>query len=175
MSTTTGRIGKLTGLTAAAVAVAATAAAWYPSPAYAAGAPALQSTLAQPAPVTSGGTGKLDYSITNTLNTPTDGVLMNVSLPKYVSIPADPHCQKTGTTPDGGTTVSCNFSDAMGKLAPHQRRTAATPFTVAREAPARRPLGRIGVLVVPLKDGKPTEDWHNVKGRNVSSTTIFSA
>ncbi|MBB6375143.1 hypothetical protein BKA01_002365 [Pseudonocardia eucalypti] len=138
----------------------------------AAGLPTLRSTLATPQPVAPGMGGTLNYEITNLGATPTEGVLMNVSLPKHVKLPADRHCQRTGANPQGGDLISCNFSDELGKLAPGQTRRAATPFTVAPDAPAHADLGRIGVLVVPLKAGKPAEDWRNLTGRNTAWTNI---
>jgi hypothetical protein len=133
---------------------------------------ALKSTMTKPAPVSPGAGGTLHYEVTNVSPAPTDGVLLNVSLPRYVALPADRHCQQTGHTPDGGTTISCNMSDELGKFAPGQTRVSNQPFQVSPDAPRGATLGRIGALVVPLKGGKPTEDWHNLTGYNTSWTTI---
>ncbi|HEY2206646.1 MAG TPA: hypothetical protein VGH99_19450 [Pseudonocardia sp.] len=157
---------------AALAGVAAGVVAVVPGLAQAAPAPVLRSDLAKPAAVAPGGRGTLHYELTNLSGSPTDGILLTVVLPKHVGIPTDTHCRETGKGPHGGTVVSCRFTDELGRLGPGQVRKADTPFAVAKDAPHGKELGRLGTIAVPMRHGKPTEDWRHLSGRNVSWTTV---
>ena len=133
---------------------------------------ALQASINDPAPVSPGATGELVYTVTNVGHRTTDGILLNVSLPPHVRLNKDPHCQRTGRNDEGGDLVSCNFSDAQGLLVPGQTRLSRTPFHVDRDAPAPHELGRLGALAVPLRNGRPTEDFRDLSGRNTVWTSI---
>ncbi|GAA5163386.1 hypothetical protein GCM10023321_50180 [Pseudonocardia eucalypti] len=115
-----------------------------------------------------GGTGKVAYRITNTSGAATQGVLLNISLPKAVSIPQDPRCRNVGANAEGGALISCKVTDQAGKIATGGTVASGNTFTVANNAPAHTKLGRIGLLVVPLDgNGNPTEDYNDTVGANV--------
>lgn len=176
MTTVNQRIRQVAG----AVAVAATCGALLivaSGQAFAAPAPhALRTSLSKPAPVAPGSTGTITYTVKNQSAAATEGVLINISLPKYVTINPDAHCQKTGTNPEGGDLISCNMSDNLGKLAPGQTNTDHHQFAVAKEAPHHAMLGQLTTLAVPLKNGTtPTEDWHDFSGGNASTTVIVTS
>lgn len=164
---------------AGAAAVAATCGVLLvlaPGQAFAAAQPALRTSLTTPTPVAPGGTGTVTYRVTNQSPAATEGVLINISLPKFVTInPDEQHCQKTGTNPEGGDLISCNMSDNLGKLTPGQTNTDNQKFTIAQDAPHHAKLGQLTTLAVPLKNGQPTEDWHKFGGSNASSTVIATS
>ncbi len=137
---------------------------------------ALAASLSEPAPVAPGGSGVLVYKFRNVSDGPTKGILLNVALPEHVSLDPDSHCRPTGDNPEGGTLISCSFTDAQGKLGPGEEREARTPFHVAPDAPADADLGRLGALIVPLDGhGQPTEDWSDLDGANTVWTSIRTA
>ncbi|WP_037062748.1 hypothetical protein [Pseudonocardia acaciae] len=167
------RIGRVVGAAAVAVTIGALCTV-FSGTAYAAPQSVLRTKLTGPPATVPGGQGVLQYTITNTGRTPTDGILLNVSLPPRVDLALSPGvpCQKTGNNPQGGALISCNFSDASGRMAPGESRVHNTPFTVAPDAPRGKVLGPVGALVVPLKGGKPTEDERDLRGPNVAWTPI---
>ena len=161
---------------AAAVAVVASATgiggALLASPAVADEDHAFAIDIQEPDPVNPGASGLISYTLTNTSNEAVDGVLMNISLPPHVSLNTDSHCQQTGRNPEGGQLISCNFSDKLGKFAAGGTRSGTNDFTVAANAPRSTTLGELGVLVVPLEKGKPTEDWKDLDGGHVDRVDI---
>lgn len=138
---------------------------------------ALEATLAMPTSLPPGGSGELTYRLRNVSDQATEGVLVNISLPRYVStdLETDPHCQRTGTNDTGGTLVSCNFSDDWGKVAPGQTQLAQRGFHVAPDAPAHTVLGVVGVTAVPLEDGEPTEDWTDLEDANTTGVQVSTS
>jgi len=168
------RVGRLAA-SAALASAACLALSMSANPAYAAEEPALRASISEPAPVAPGGTGKVRYEVTNVSDEATEGILLNISLPRYVSLDSDKRCQQTGTNPEGGALISCNISDDLGKLAPGQTRVSDTPFYIAKNAPPSTELGKLGALVVPLKNGEPTEDYRDLDGHNVVWTPITTS
>lgn len=136
---------------------------------------ALQATITKPAAVAPGGSGSFHYSVQNVSGQATDGVLMNVAIPRYVTIPDIQQDKACKQTEDQGaqTLWSCAITDQSGKLAPGQRADNDAKFSVAANAPGPQSIGTVVALVVPLDaSGKPTEDWHDLKGPNTVSTPI---
>jgi hypothetical protein len=164
---------------AAAVAVMATSAclgsAFIASPAVADEEHAFDIEIQEPDAVAPGASGLISYTLTNASDEPTDGVLMNISLPPQVTLNTDSHCQQTGQNPEGGQLISCNFSDAAGKFAPGETFSGRNDFTVAADAPQSASLGKLGALVVPLEKGEPTEDWTDLEGDHVDWVEIKTA
>ena len=134
--------------------------------------PALKASLTATPVVAPGHTGKLNYQLTNVSGHPTSGLLLNISLPKGVSLPADGRCKNVGTVPAndpsgnaGGELVSCNVQGPSTNIAPGATLKGDNTFTVAPTAPAHAKLGRIGVLATPLNaNGQPAEDWNDIYG-----------
>lgn len=146
------------------------------APASAAPDHVLHASAAAPGAVAPGGTGSFHYTLRNTGSTPTEGVLMNVDVAPWVTVPAlthNPACNETGKDPYGGTLISCAVRDQNGKLAPGQTVTQEVPFTVAKSAPGPMKIGEVAVLVVPLDgNGKPTESWKDLEGPNTVRVPI---
>lgn len=135
--------------------------------------PALKASLVATPVVAPGATGKLNYQLNNVSGHATSGLLLNISLPRFVSLPADPRCKKTGSNPQGGDLISCNVQGPSTNIAPGATLKGDNTFTVARNAPAHSRLGPIGVLATPLKgDGQPAEDWTDIHGYNVTWSSI---
>jgi hypothetical protein len=165
---------------AATVAVAAaalgTGATILASPAFADEDHSFRIDIQEPDPVAPGTEGLITYRLTNTGDEATDGVLINVSLPPDVVLNFDPlHCQKTGSNPEGGDLVSCNFSDGFGAFAPGETKTSQASYTVAADAPESASLGKAGALAVPLENGEPTEDWTDLDGPHVDEAEITTS
>lgn len=138
--------------------------------------PALKAALVATPVVAPRATGKLSYQLTNVSGHPTSGLLLNISLPRFVSLPEDQRCKKTGTVPAndpsgnaGGDLVSCNVQGPSTNIAPGATLKGDNTFTVASNAPAHARLGRIGVLATPLNgNGQPAEDWTDIHGYNTT-------
>lgn len=165
---------------AATVAVAASSlglsGAILASPAFADEEHAFTIDIKDPEPVAPGTEGLITYELTNVGDKATDGVLINVSLPPDVVLNFDPaHCQKTGSNPEGGDLVSCNFSNEVGKFAPGETKTSQASYTVTADAPESTSLGEAGALAVPLENGEPTEDWTDLEGAHVDRAEITTA
>jgi len=135
----------------------------------------LHASVSKPDAVAPGGTGTFHYSVQNVSGQATEGVLMNVAIPRYVSLPdiqQNSMCKKTEDQARQ-SLWSCAITDQNGKLAPGQVAKNDPQFSVSKNAPGPVSLGNIGVLVVPLDaNGEPTEDWHDLKGPNTVSTPI---
>jgi hypothetical protein len=162
---------------AATIAVAATSACFasavFSSPAFADEEHAFELEIQEPEPIAPGTEGLINYQLTNVGDKATDGVLINVSVPPDVTLNFDAnHCQKTGTNPEGGDLVSCNFSNELGKFAPGETKTSQASYTVAADAPESASLGKVGALAVPLEEGEPTEDWTDLEGSHVDQVEI---
>lgn len=165
---------------ASTVAVAATSmgltCAVLASPAFADEEHAFTIEIQEPEAIAPGTEGRITYELTNVGDKATDGVLINVSLPPDVVLNFDPaHCQKTGSNPEGGDLVSCNFSNEVGKFAPGESKTSEASYTVAADAPESASLGEVGALAVPLEDGEPTEDWSDLEGSHVDKAEITTS
>lgn len=126
-----------------------------------------------------GADGELVYRLTNAGETATEGILVNLTIPKGVTtdLDGDPHCQNTGSTDAGSELVSCNFSDDWGRLAPGQHQLAKRGFHISPDAPSDSDLGAITATAVPIthgEDGKdhPTEDHTDFTGDNTASLPI---
>jgi len=148
----------------------------FTSPAVTRHAHALHASATTPDAVAPGGSGTFHYAVQNVSGKATDGVLMNVSIPRYVSLPnvtQDKHCKQTGTTASA-VLWSCAFTDENGKLQPGQTISSDPSFTLAKNTPG--PVqDTIGVLVVPLDaNGKPTESWQDLSGPNTVKVPISS-
>ncbi|GAA4205278.1 LPXTG cell wall anchor domain-containing protein [Actinocatenispora rupis] len=137
---------------------------------------ALHASATTPDAVAPGGSGTFHYAIQNVSGKATDGVLMNVSIPRYVSLPnvtQDKHCKQTGTT-KMAVLWSCAFTDQSGKLQPGQTVSADPTYTLAKNTPGPA-QDTIGVLVVPLDaNGQPTESWKDLSGPNTVKVPIRS-
>jgi hypothetical protein len=164
---------------AAAVAVATTVACiggtLLASPAFADEEHTLTIDIQEPDAVAPGTSGLLSFDFTNTGDKATDGILLNVSLPPYVTLRTDSHCEQTGQNPEGGQLISCSFNDAQGQLAAGETRSGTNDFTVAADAPESASLGELGALIVPLENGEPTEDWKDLEGDHVDWVEITTA
>jgi hypothetical protein len=146
------------------------------SPAFADEDHAFTLDIQDPEPIAPGTEGLITYELTNNGGEATDGVLINVSLPPDVVLNVDPaHCQKTGSNPEGGDLVSCNFSNEVGKFAPGETKTSEASYTVAADAPASASLGEVGALAVPVEGGEPTEDWSDLEGSHVDQAEITTS
>ncbi|MGA8112425.1 MAG: LPXTG cell wall anchor domain-containing protein [Actinocatenispora sp.] len=135
----------------------------------------LHASASTPDAVSPGGTGTFRYSVQNTGGSTTAGVLMNVALPHYVTLPQveqDKQCQRTEVTAEH-TLYSCAITDQNGKLTPGQVATNTVSFGVAKNAPGPQDIGSIAVLVVPLDTGgQPTESWQDLKGPNTVGAAV---
>jgi hypothetical protein len=135
--------------------------------------PALKAGMVATPVVAPGATGKVNYQLNNVSGRPTSGLLLNISLPRFVSLPADSRCKKTGSNPEGGDLISCNVQGPATFIAPGATLKGDNTFTVASNAPRHARLGRIGVLATPLNGvGQPAEDWNDTDGYNVSWSWI---
>jgi hypothetical protein len=138
--------------------------------------PDLELTLSEPVAAAPGSTVDVEYTLTNVSDKATEGMLLNMSLPEYVSFAPASNCQETGENNEGGTLVSCNISGPEGKLGAGESLESSTPFQISPDAPADTDLGKLGALVVPLKDGaEETEDWTDTSGPNAAETSISTA
>lgn len=170
------RVGAVAGLTMLASAGLGMVALASPAAAAPSGDHALHASATTPDAVAPGGSGTFHYAVQNVSGKATDGVLMNVSIPRYVSLPnvtQDKHCKQTGTTASA-VLWSCAFTDENGKLQPGQTISSDPSFTLAKNTPG--PVqDTIGVLVVPLDaNGKPTESWQDLSGPNTVKVPISS-
>jgi len=125
--------------------------------------PVLHASAGSLAPIEPGGTGTLHYEVRNAGSQATQGLLLKVALPKYVSLDEDPHCQKTGVSDTGGDLISCEFSEAASKLAPGAKITSDTPVHVAQNAPGPRSLGKLEAVVLPSGS---TDNRHKANALN---------
>lgn len=138
--------------------------------------PDLQMTLTEVTTAAPGGVVEVRSVIENVSSQAVDGVLLNMSLPRYVSFAPTANCQETGENAEGGTLVSCNISGPEGQLAPGESVESVTPFQIAPEAPVDTQLGALGALVVPLEGGaEPVDDWKDLTGHNVAELPISTS
>lgn len=136
--------------------------------------PDLKLTLEEAPAVAPGDTVEVPYVLENVSSETTDSILLNMSLPEFVSFAA-PNCQQTGETEDGGTLVSCNISGPEAVIAPGEKLETVAPFQISPDAPEGAELGKLGALVVPLDEGQEsgdTEDWTDITGHNADETLI---
>jgi hypothetical protein len=164
----------------ATVAVAATSmalsGALLASPAFADEEHAFTLDMRDPAPIAPGTDGVITYTLTNTSADATDGFLVRVSLPPDVDVDfGNNSCTKFDTNAEGGDMIDCTFTGGIGKFAPGESKVLEKSYTVAADAAESASLGKVGALVVPIVDGKATEDSTDLDGPNVDYAEITTA
>jgi hypothetical protein len=160
----------------ATVAVAATSmalsGALLASPALADEEHAFTLDIKDPAPVAPGADGVITYTLTNTSDEATDGFQIRVSAPKTVSLDfGGTRCDKRATS--AGTT--CYVTGEMGTFAPGETKVLEKSYSVAADAPQSANLGKVEARVVPIVDGKPTEDLTDSDGPHVDNAQITTS
>jgi len=124
------------------------------------------------APVAPGADGVITYTLTNTSDEATDGFLIRVSAPKTVRLDfSGTRCDRQATS--YGTT--CTVTGEMGQFAPGETKVLQKSYTVAAGAPGSASLGEVEARVVPIVDGKPTEDPSDKDGPHVDSAEITTS
>ncbi len=165
------RIARVATLAVAATSMALSG-ALLASPALADEEHAFTLDIKDPAPVAPGADGVITYTLTNTSDEATDGFLIMVSAPKTVNIDfGGTRCDKRATS--AGTT--CYVTGEMGKFAPGQTKVLEKSYTVVAGAPGSASLGKVEAVVVPIVDGKPTEDKNDQDGPNTDSAEITTS
>src|SRR5688572_30229169 len=125
-----------------------------------------------PAPVAPGADGVITYTLTNTSDEATDGFLIMVSAPKTVSLDfGGTRCDRRALS--AGTT--CWVTGEMGEFAPGETKVLEKSYSVAANAPESASLGEVEAVVVPIVDGKPTEDKNDKDGPNTDSAAITTS
>jgi hypothetical protein len=128
--------------------------------------------IKDPAPVAPGADGVITYTLTNTGDETTDGFLIKVSAPRTVSIDfGTTRCDRRATS--AGTT--CYVTGEMGEFAPGETKVLEKSYTVSADAPESASIGTVEAVVVPIVDGKPTEDKSDQDGPNTDSAAITTS
>ncbi len=142
------------------------------SPALADGEHAFTLDIKDLAPIAPGTDGVITYTLTNTSDEATDGFQIMVSAPRTVRIDlGGTRCDRRALS--AGTT--CSVTGGMGKFAPGETKVLEKSYSVAADAPESASLGKVEAVVVPIVDGKATEDKNDKDGPNTDSTAITTS